>query len=868
MKKSIRREGYRHPIFSIPKVSIELFIGESEIEVTSILEVTLNEGYDSSVNPSLRLDGEDIRLISVELDELPSPKIIVKNDSLTILNIPKNIANKFTLRIKTACTPASNIECKGLFFSDEILTSHCEPEGFRRITYFLDRPDILSVYTVSIEARKKDYPVLLSGGNLLDRRDVGKNFHRITWHDPQPKSCYLFAIAAGKLFSKEREFVADSGRRTKVQFWANKVDIESVDYAFDCLINAMKWEERKYGLDISMDLYKVVAIKNFPVGGMENKGLNIFSSRLVCTNKDTTTDAGFLAAEGIVAHEFFHNWTGNRVAIKDWFQLSLKEGLTVYRDQEFCSEQSADSAGQSCRRIQVVGAIRAIQFLEDSGSLAHSVLPKSYKKIENFYSATTYIKSAEIIRMLSIVLGAVTFSKCLVLFLHEFDGKPASWEDFFNSFEKISQEDLSNFKNWLYAKGTPRITISEKYSSKNQTYELALKQSGVGRDLLHIPLVTRLTFGNGEIGVNFHKDFLINLKTKKEKLVFEGVTKKPFLSINRNFSSPVVIRQAITECELLRRITFDDDLFIKWDSGFQLFSELILSKRDLSSDALHAIKAIFIDENYSCEFKAQFLTLPQNEYLYGMALEVDPFSIEQSKLNVYKSIAIFLEEELLSQYGKSINSNLEINSNNYSIGDRALKNKCLEMLLLVNKERYLPLAVQQYKGAENLTDAYGALHLMVKYSCVGYRKFMQDFYAKNISNEKNIDMWASLHAIQIPTPAIDVINNLKSLIEVDDFGISNPPRLSSILLSYFHENPISFHDPEGRGYLFWAESILMLDKINPSLSAQASRVLMNWKDFKNANKLKIEKLLRMMIGDPSISVNLEEILNNMLKLQH
>lgn len=868
MNKSIRRQDYRHSIFSIPKVSIDIFIGENEIEVTSILEVTLNEGYDSPVNPSLRLNGENIRLVSVELEGLPSPKSIVKNDVLIIQNIPKNIASKFTLRIKTACSPTSNMQCNGLFFSEGILTSHCEPEGFRRITYFLDRPDILSVYTVSIEARKTDYPVMLSGGNVVDRRDIGEDFHRITWHDPHPKSCYLFAIAAGKLFCKEGEFTAHSGRKTKIQFWANKVDIENVDYAFNCLINAMKWEEKKYGIDIDMDLYKVVAIRNFPVGGMENKGLNIFSSKLVCTNKKTTTDLGFLAAEGIVAHEFFHNWTGNRVAIKDWFQLSLKEGLTVYRDQEFCSEQSADSAGESCRRIQVVGAIRAIQFLEDSGSLAHSVLPKSYKKIENFYSATTYIKSAEIIRMLSIVLGDVTFSKCLVLFLHKFDGKPASWEDFFDSFEEVSQEDLSNFKNWLYAKGTPKVTISEKYSSKNQTYELALKQSGVGRDLLHIPLVTRLTFGNGKNSGNYHKDFLINLKTKNKKLVFEGITKKPFLSINRNFSSPVVIRQAITECELLRRITFDDDLFIKWDSSFQLFSKLILANRDLSSDVLNAIKTVFIDENYSCEFKAQFLTLPQNEYLYGVAFEIDPFSIEQSKLHVYKSIAIFLEEELLSQYRKLIVSSLEINMNNYSIGDRALKNKCLEMLLLINKEKYSPLAVQQYNGAENLTDAYGALHLMVKYSCVGYRKFLQDFYEKNISYEKNIDMWASLHAIQIPTPEIDVINNLRSLIEVDDFGISNPQRLSGILLSYFHENPISFHDPKGLGYLFWAESILMLDKINPNLSAQASRVLMNWVDFKSANKLKIEKHLRMMISDPSISVNLEEILKNMLKLQH
>jgi len=865
MTKIIRREDYRQPIFLIPRVAIELFIGEREVQVTSTMEVTLNDEYDHSRNSSLILNGENIRLISVELDGLPAPNVLVKNNTLTISNIPKEIRNKFTVRIKTACNPNNNSQCKGLFISDGVLTSHCEPEGFRRITYFLDRPDILSVYTVTIEARKSDYPIMLAGGNLIERKDFGDHFHRITWHDPQPKSCYLFAVVLGKLFCKEREIIAFNGRKLNIQFWADEVDIKDVDYAFDCLIKAMQWEEKKYSLNFDFDCYKVVAIKNFPVGGMENKGLNIFSSRLVCTNKNTTTDSGFLTTEGIVAHEYFHNWSGNRVSCRDWFQLSLKEGLTVYRDQEFCSDQSDKFSGKVCRRIEIISAIRAIQFSEDSGVLAHSILPVSYKKIENFYSATIYIKSAEVVRMLSIILGEIKFSKCLVSFFEKFDGKTATWDDFFYSFEKVGELDLSIFKRWLYVKRTPKVTIQEKYYPKQMKYELVLEQSGIGSSLLHIPLVSRLIFEDEEINDDSHREFLINLKNKKERIVLKGITKKPLLSINRNFSSPVIIEKAKAEIDLLRTISVDDDGFIKWDSVHQLFSRLIISGEHLSAEVAYALKSIFVDQKFSSEFKAQLFTLPRNEYLYGIAIDVDPFFIEHSKLDLFKSIAINLEEELLLMYLALFKSNPEDKIDLKSIGDRALKNKCLEMLLLANKEKYLHIAVKQFNDGQNLTEVFGALQPIVKYSCKGYEELLHSFYIQNKSIDKVVDMWVSLHAIQIPGPKIDVINNIKKLIQTCEFGINNPLRLNNLLQSYFYENPISFHNPGGAGYIFWSEYTLMLDRMNPSLSAQTAKVLMNWRNFNKPNRLQIEVLLRSMISKSYISENLKEILDKMLE---
>lgn len=868
MTKSIRRQDYQPSIFLIPKVSIELLITEKVVEVTSTLEVVLNQGYNSLKIPSLRLNGENITLISVELDGLPLPTVIVESDTLIIQNIPKKIAKKFTLRIRNFVNLASNKQCTGLFISEGILASHCEPEGFRRITYFLDRPDVLSVYTVSIQGRKSDYPVMLSNGDLLNKEDIGEEFHRITWHDPQPKSCYLFAVVAGNLFCRDREFFSANGRKVMIQFWASQVDIENVDYSSDCLINAMQWEERKYGIDIDLNLYKVVAIKNFPVGGMENKGLNIFNSRLICTNKDTTTDMGFLAAEGIVAHEFFHNWTGNRVAIRDWFQLSLKEGLTVYRDQEFCTDQSKHSSGKSCRRIQVVSAIRAIQFSEDSGSLAHSILPISYKKIENFYSATVYIKSAEIVRMLSIILGDAKFSRCLVYFLKKFDGKSATWDNFFDAFEEISEENLFDLKKWLYVKGTPKIVISDKYIPDQKRYELVLEQSIIGEAVLHIPLLSKLIFDDEEINSDGHEEFLINLKSKRKKIVFEGVIKKPLLSINRNFTSPVIIEQATDEKELLKKFSLDDNEFMKWDSVHQLFSRLILSGDPLNSEVLDGLKAIFVDKNFSSEFKVQFFTLPQNEYLYSMSLEVDPFSIEHQKLDLYKRISINLEKEILSQYLQLINENTEFEIDFKSIGDRAFKNKCLEMLILVNSKKYLSLAISQYHEAKNLTDIYGALKPIVKFSCKGYEDLLQKFYDDNVNSEKIIDMWTSMHAIQLPGPDSDVIRKLNRLISSREFGIANPLRLSNLLLSYFYENPLSFHNPSGDGYVFWSECTLLLDKINPSLSTQIAKVLKNWRYLKNPNRLQIEGLLKAMIAENSTSENLQEILINMLDLQH
>jgi aminopeptidase N len=865
MTKKIRREDYQPPIFLIPKVCLELIIRENEVEVTSTLDVEINMEHESLEYPSLILNGEDIRLISVELEGVNPLKFVATRKTLTIPFIPKKIARKFTLRIITTCSPLANLEYKGLFISDGILASHCEPEGFRRITYFLDRPDVLSIFTVSIEASKSKYPVMLASGTLLERQDVRYDTHRITWHDPFPKSCYLFAIVVGKLFCKERVITALNGNKIILQFWANELDIKDVGYALDCLHNAIQWEEKKYGLVLDLDCYKVAAIKNFPVGGMENKGLNIFSSRLICTNKDTTTDMGFLTTEGIVAHEFFHNWTGNRVACRDWFQLSLKEGLTVYRDQEFCSEQADKLSGKVCQRIQVVSAIRAIQFSEDSGSLAHSILPVSYKKIENFYTATTYIKSAEVVRMLSIIIGEVNFSKCLVSFLEKFDGKTATWNDFLDSFEKVSEVNLDDFKRWLYVKGTPRVTIHEKYSHKLMRYELVLEQSGIGRNLLHIPLVSRLVSEDEQVNGDSYSEFLINFKSKKETIVFDGITSKPLLSINRNFSAPIIIEQAVTELELLRKISLDDDGFIKWDSMHQLYSRLILSGNPLSTDALDTLKSVFVDNKFPSEFKAYFFTLPKNEYLYGIALEIDPFFIEHNKLDLYKSIAIYLEQELLYMYSTLTNSNAEFNIDLSSIGDRTLKNKCLEMLLLANSKKYLPLATRQFNDAQNLTDVYGALLPIVKYSCKGYGALLQDFYIKNKSNDKIVDMWISLHATQIPGPKIDVIHNLKGLIESGEFGINSPVRISNLLLTYFYENSLSFHDLGGAGYIFWSEYTLLLDKINPSLSAKIARVLMNWRNLKNSNKLQIEGLLRKMISEFPMSENLQEILSNMLE---
>ncbi len=658
---------------------------------------------------SLTLHGQDQELVSVRVNNEVIREYELTAESLTLNNLP----DEFELSITSACNPDKNTSLMGLYVSNGNFFTQCEAEGFRKITYFLDRPDVMATYKVTLRAIKQQFPVLLSNGNLIKEEDLGNGWHSATWEDPFPKPSYLFALVAGKLQAIERKIKSQSGKDKLLQVWVESKDIEKTEHAMDSLIASIRWDEKRFGLELDLDRFMIVAVGDFNMGAMENKGLNIFNTKFVLAHPETATDIDYGNVESVVAHEYFHNWTGNRVTCRDWFQLSLKEGLTVFRDQEFSADQMGSASGKAVKRIEDVRLLRQVQFPEDAGPMAHPIRPDSYQEINNFYTVTVYEKGAEVVRMQQTLLGQDGFRKGIDLYFARHDGQAVTCDDFVDAMADANNKDLSQFKRWYSQAGTPRVQVTESF--ENGDYCITLKQScpptpGQNKkEPFHIPLLYKLIQTDSP-----HSEQLLELKEEAQTLKISGLNKKPVLSINRNFSAPIVLDFSQSESDLLALLKHDDDAFNRLEAAQKMFSQAILKGENIDTELIETLRTILNDAQLDPAFKDLIFTLPAETYLHEQVSVIDPQAIHQSRRKVRAQLAQALSSDWLKTYQANATPG-NYKPDALSAGKRSLKNLALTMLMEAKEASAHQLALSQYQQANNMTDRYGALSAMVQF---------------------------------------------------------------------------------------------------------------------------------------------------------
>ncbi len=856
---------YISPDFDITTIDLTFWLDDTETIVESILSVNMTDGRD---NKSLKLVGEEIELVTVYRDN----KLLTENDYkiednyIEIFEMPKSS----TIVIKTKIDPLNNTNLDGLYKSGEIFCTQNEPEGFRRITYYLDRPDIMAKFKTKIIADKTKYPVLLSNGNLVGRGDLAENKHWVEWEDPFKKPCYLFALVAGNLGLLEDEFITKSGRKVDLKIYCDQGNESKCDHAMESLKKSMKWDEERFGLEYDLDIYMIVAVDSFNMGAMENKGLNIFNSAYVLANAKTATDSDFNGIESVIGHEYFHNWTGNRITCRDWFQLTLKEGLTVFRDQEF----SADLNSRSVCRIDDVRALRNSQFAEDEGPNAHSIKPSSYMQINNFYTATIYSKGAEVIRMLHTFLGESGFRKGMDKYFELFDGQAVTTEDFIHSMEVANDINFTQFKkSWYQFAGTPELIIESEYKEENKKYILKVRQNK--NKVYHLPLKIALLDNNGtELPLilsdssQFNsKQSYLNISKEQEDFVFENIEEMPIASLNRNFSAPIKINRKQSLEELTFLMKYDQDDFNRYEATQTLSKYFILDQYHngdvdnfkLDPSYIDAFTYLLNDSKIENSFKAQCMQVPSENVLYQ-----DLESVDTDK--VYNLRKKFILMRTLSSFDQIQNIYNELNvSEDYSLdinaqGKRSLKNTCLALLCDTKEQQAYDLCYKQYLNANNMTDEFASFYHLIQSSNKYSTEVISSFYDKWKSDTLVIQKWLSA---QSSVPEGDSIQRIKQL-ENSDVYDEKIPNLVRALIGPFFRNSVSFHAKDGSGYKFIREKIIEIDSVNPQMAAGLSKGFNLYKKINKENKSMIKKELEVILATPGLSRNVTEIISNTL----
>jgi len=878
-----RLSDYKPYGFAIKKVELDFDLRPSATIVRSKLYVAKNGNL-----ANLFLDGEDIKLLGLKLDgkDLPKSRIKISKTSLTILDVP----GEFVLEIKTQCAPDKNTSLMGLYVSGGRFCTQCEAQGFRRITYFPDRPDVLSKYTVRMAADKTAYPTLLSNGNKIASGDVEcgnleRGRHFAVWEDPFPKPSYLFALVAGGFDRISDNFITMSGRDIKLDIFVDPGDARRAYFAMDALKRSMKWDEEAFGREYDLDRFMVVAVRDFNFGAMENKGLNIFNSALLLADEATATDMNFERIESVVAHEYFHNWSGNRVTCRDWFQLCLKEGFTVFRDQEF----SASQRGAELQRIKDVIALRSRQFPEDAGPLAHPVRPASFMKIDNFYTATVYEKGAELIRMLKIIVGANDFRKSSDLYFESLDGTAATIEQFLACFEQVSGQDLSQFMRWYEQAGTPNVHIDTDYDATDQTFIVTLTQhtkptpAQPNKRPLMIPARLGLLDSEG----NNSAERLVILNKKTTKVNFENVPSKPTLSAFRGFSAPVNITMNRSLSDTLLLMNADKDLFNRWEAGQALARDL-LAELTFAIEAgkppdntkatrgyVQAMGRIICDENIDPGFKVLALGLPSDAAIIQIASSttnkgVDPLAAHQANKLLRRAIADHHKDDLGNLYramsepcaftpdakGLPLSPTLKGHFQEGApqeyfqegAGRRALRNTCLSFLAEIPGHQASILALKQFESATNMTEEFAALVVLVRLGGLRAEETLKQFYEKWQDNPLVIDKWFAVCAMQ-------KLGVIKSLTKHPAFQGANPNRVRALIGGFAAANPEQFHRLDGAGYKFYADSILNMDKLNPQIAARLLGAFEVWSKLDIRRQGLIQgQLTRILKAKPSGNV--------------
>ncbi len=860
---AISRHDYQASAWSIPSVGMHFDLHPERTRVISTLELRREA---TSTIPALNLDGVDLSLIEIKLDgqTLASSAYKLNETHLIIENLPESCS----LEITTQINPAGNTALEGLYLSSGNFCTQCEAEGFRKITYFLDRPDVLSVYTVTIKAPLNDYPVLLSNGNFV-KASTDEEYGYAEWHDPHPKPSYLFALVAGNLSKVADTFITMSGKTIDLHIYVEQHNLDKCDYAMGALKRSMLWDEQVYGLEYDLERFMIVAVDDFNMGAMENKGLNVFNSKFVLANVDTATDTDFIGVEAVIAHEYFHNWTGNRVTCRDWFQLSLKEGLTVFRDQEF----TADMHDRTVKRIEDVRLLRARQFPEDAGPMAHPVRPESFIEINNFYTLTIYEKGAEVIRMMHTLLGAEAFQKGIDLYFERHDGQAVTCDDFVAAMQDSSGVNLTQFKLWYSQAGTPQVTIDENYDADEQSYELTLTQlcpdtpGQTNKQPMQIPMLIGLLDqqGNSATGQGANDTALLNLIYQTQTFKFGLMASKPVLSPFRQFSAPVNLVWHCSDEDLALLLGADSDGFNQWDASQRLATRVIeraIEDPTTAVDALYldAIGKVINDDSLDPAIKAEILSLPSLDTLAESQAVVDILQLHTARKAVQVTIADQYHAELKQVVQTQLADTHPYKVEHEQIGKRAWANCALSLLTVLPEQNWLALATKQYSTATNMTDRVAALNALMHTNGAERANALEDFYKRFEDQRLVIDKWFS---IQAAVPAENAVDTVMTLSKHPAFELSNPNRVRSLIGAFAMGNPVGLHSEGGCGYKLLADYVLTLDARNPQVAARMVSPLTRWQRFTPANAALMKAELQRIV-DAKVSNDVFEIVSKSL----
>ncbi len=821
------RKDYTPPAYAIDTIDLEFTLGENETTVYAKSHIIQKQ------KAPLILMGRELELLDIKINS-QSVKYTQDKETLTIENTPTD----FILEITTKIHPEKNTTLEGLYKVKNLFCTQCESEGFRKMTYYLDRPDVMAKFTTKITADKTKYPVLLSNGNLIHHGDLPNNYHFAHWQDPYRKPCYLFALVAGDLACISDTFTTMSGRNVDIKVYVEKNDEDKTAHAIQSIKRAMKWDEEHYGREYDLDIFMVVATHDFNFGAMENKGLNIFNSKYILANPETATDDDFIAIERVIGHEYFHNWTGDRITCRDWFQLSLKESLTVFRDSSF----SADMNSAAVVRIEDVNTLRSVQFPQDAGPMAHPVRPESYMEINNFYTVTIYEKGAEVIRMLSTLLGKEGFRKGMDLYFNTYDGQAVTIDDFVDAHAKANNKDLSQFMAWYEKPGTPELIISTSYVPEKKQYFIKIKQPGY---CFYMPFKMGLLDSQGKEIVAK----TLEIKNPEEIFVFDNISEKPVPSLLRDFSAPVKFQYEYTNEELAFLLQHDTDAVARWDAGQQLSINIIkgFAPRDM---LLNGWRTILNDKKLDPAFAAHLLVLPSENYLIELfnPLDLDKLLTDRKQLRNY--IAHELHDLFLERYKTAENS----------IAGRALKNRCLSYLAITDTVDDQKIILNQLNTAKNMTDEIAALAAINQSQSSQREDALQHFYTKYQHERLVIDKWFGIQARSELPGAID---RVKLLAKHNEFDIKNPNRVRA-LVGNFCQNLPSFHANDGSGYKFLEDNILKLNKINPKVAARLIEPFTRYKKYDQTRQKLIKNILENIKKTPELSVDLVEVVEKSL----
>ncbi|HEX5057093.1 MAG TPA: aminopeptidase N [Gammaproteobacteria bacterium] len=873
--KAVFLKDYKPPAFWVETVDLEFDLEPERTRVRSVMKI--RRGPDTPPATALELDGAELELLSVMLDgrKLSPQDYSLSETGLTIAKPPA----AFTLEIETRINPAANTSLDGLYMSGGNFCTQCEAEGFRKITFYIDRPDVMARFSAVLRADREAFPVLLSNGNCVARGELPDGRHWVRWEDPFLKPCYLFALVAGKLVAIEDRFTTRSGRKVDLKIYVQPHNRDRCEHAMVSLKKSMRWDEETFGLEYDLDIFMIVAVDDFNMGAMENKGLNIFNSKYVLARPDTATDTDYQNIEGVIGHEYFHNWTGNRVTCRDWFQLSLKEGLTVFRDQEF----SADMSARALKRIEDVRMLRTMQFAEDSGPTAHPVRPESYIEINNFYTVTIYEKGAEVIRMQHTLLGKEGFRKGMDLYFKRHDGHAVTIEDFVRAMEDANKADFKQFRLWYSQAGTPELNVTDRYDAKQKTYQLTIRQScpptpgQPQKQPMHIPVAAGLLDEQGK-ALSLHTQdgrmdtpdtVVLNVTLPEQTFTFTDVPSKPVPSLLRGFSAPVKLRHDYSDHDLCLLMAHDSDSFNRWDAGQQYALRVLL--RLLA--ARQSGQPVKVDDQFIAAFEttlraedadpglvAEILTLPAERYIADQVESVDPQNIHQTRETLRGRLAATLGPLLRQRYDE-LRDDGPFSAEPEAMARRRLRNVCLDYLMQAGKTDAIELCLIQYRAARNMTDKLAAFAALCDVPGELRNDVIQDFHDQYRNDTLVLDKWFGIQALsRLP----DTLERVKALQQHPAFSLKNPNKVRALIATFCLANPARFHDPSGKGYELLFDTIVALDRINPQVAARMVPALTRWRKFVSPQRELMRQRLQAILETPDISRDVYELVSKSL----